>query len=106
MLQEIETKEIKEESAFSEEFVSIMAEYAEHHLYEVLRKLGASKDAICLLQALVQVREVELMYAKDGKAHPHWNIEMADALAEISQCVVKLGGVFVSPTLDTSVPRT
>lgn len=96
----------KEPPAFSDEFMNVMSDYAYETLRTHLERNEGSQEAVELLDNLMILQGIQHTIAKDGETiHRIWNDEACYCIAKLSHNVVRLGGSFVSPTGNITVPR-
>jgi hypothetical protein len=87
----------KEAPEFSKEFLDVMRDYAYETLYKYLEGASVSKDALVLLDDLFIIQTIREKFQEEPLVDYIWNDEACNAVGNISQSVIKLGGFFVSP---------
>ena len=90
----------EEAPAYSDEFLSVMIDYA----YETLRhylecRKGIRQDAIRLLDDIVVLGCIRKTMASEKNINYMLNFSAAECVANISQSVIGAGGYFLGPSL-------
>jgi hypothetical protein len=95
---EINLEEYKQAPAFSDQFLSMMVDYAYNTLHDYLKMQDIKPEALQMLANMMTLQTVQQMYRKEPMVLYVWNDEACFAIGSISQAVPKLGGQFISPS--------
>lgn len=96
------TTEATEAAKFPPEFVDCLTETSIKTLSEHLKKIGASEDALRLLDSTYFLLKDGM--SPSGEVKPVINEMLIENVSEASRCIASLGGVFYAPG-GTSLPR-